>query len=162
VLSGGAKALIGLLLVLGVATVIVNVVVDKNILHSSRESNAAAALRVEDSYSKLNTALQSFQSRTSACNGSLTCVTAQDTKAAQAFGAFAQAMRGISMSAGAPTTAANEVISDATAGRGDLTKLAASTSISQYQQTVASTGLEQQLNQFDTDYQKLGKALGVG
>ena len=34
-------------------------------------------------------------------------------------------------------------------------------SASQYQQTVASTGLESLLNQFDADYRSLGRTLGV-
>jgi hypothetical protein len=166
VLSGGAKTLIVVFLVLGALGIAGGIVfgVTRNSTNTpvpTGLSNAVAALRVEGSYATLSTALTSFQSKTSACNGSLTCVTAQDRTAAQAFGTFAQAMRGISMRAGAPTTAANKVISDATAARDDLNKLAASTSVSQYQQTVASTGLEHQLTQFDTDYQNLGKALGV-
>jgi hypothetical protein len=162
----GAKNLVGLFLALGVLLIVVEIVLGAtgsltNTPGQTQVSKAVAAIGVEGSYSTLSTALTSFQSKTSACNGSLTCVTAQDTTAAQAFGTFAQAMRGISMRAGAPTTAANKVISDATAARDDLNKLAASTSVSQYQQTVASTGLEHQLTQFDTDYQNLGKALGA-
>ena len=166
VLSGGAKALVGVFLALGALFIVVGIVLgaiggSTNMPGQTQVSKAAAAIRVEGSYSTLSTALTSFQSKTSACNGSLSCVTAQDTTIAQAFGTFAQAMRGISMPSGAPTTAADKVISDATAAHNDLTKLAASTSVSQYQQTVVSTGLEHQLAQFDADYLKLGKALGV-
>jgi hypothetical protein len=166
VLSGGAKALVGVFLALGALFIVVGIVLgvingSTNTPGQTQVSKATAAIKVEGSYATLSTALTSFQSKTSACNGSLTCVTAQDTTIAQAFGTFAQAMRGTSMPAGAPTTAANKVIADATAARNDLTKLAASTSVSQYQQTVVSTGLEHQLAQFDADYLKLGKALGV-
>ncbi len=166
VLSGGAKALVGVFLALGALFIVAGIVLgvisgSTNTPGQTQVSNATAALKVEGSYATLSTALTSFQSKTSTCNGSLTCVTAQDTTVAQAFGTFAQAMRGISMPAGAPTTAANKVIADATAARNDLTKLAASTSVSQYQQTVVSTGLEHQLTQFDADYLKLGKALRV-
>src|SRR5216683_4417326 len=166
VLSGGAKALVGVFLALGALFIVAGIVLgvisgSTNTPGQTQVSNATAAIKVEGSYATLSTALTSFQSKTSTCNGSLTCVTAQDTTVAQAFGTFAQAMRGISMPAGAPTTAANKVIADATAARNDLTKLAASTSVSQYQQTVVSTGLEHQLAQFDADYLKLGKALGV-
>jgi len=166
VLSGGAKALVGVFLALGALFIVAGIVLgvisgSTNTPGQTQVSNATAAIKVEGSYATLSTALTSFQSKTSTCNGSLTCVTAQDTTVAQAFGTFAQAMRGISMPAGAPTTAANKVIADATAARNDLTKLAASTSVSQYQQTVVSTGLEHQLTQFDADYLKLGKALRV-
>jgi hypothetical protein len=159
VLSSGAKRLVGLFLVLGALLIVAYAVVIG--VATSNSNTANTALSVQNSYASLNTALTTFQTKTTACNGTLSCVTAQDTKAARAFGAFAQAMRGIAMPNGPAAAAANAVIADSTGAQGDLTQLATSTSISQYQQTVLRTGLEQRLNKFDTDYQNLGKALGT-
>ena len=44
---------------------------------------------------------------------------------------------------------------------GYFQRLSTASSVSQYQQTVASTGLEGLLNQFDSDYRSLGRTLGV-
>ena len=51
--------------------------------------------------------------------------------------------------------------SDANQIATDFQRLAAASSVSQYQQTVASTGLEGRLSQFDADYRSLGRTLGV-
>ena len=160
VLSGGAKAVVGVFLALGVLTLVGNIVFGVAAGYSA-SNNVNTALSVESSYQTLNTAMQSFQSQTSACHGQLTCVTAQDAQAALAFSTFAQSLRGISMPNGSATTAANQVIADATAAHNALQQLATSTSVSQYQQAIVSTGLEKRLNQFDTDHQSLGTALSA-
>ncbi len=166
VLSTGAKALLSVFLVLG-ALVIIGSIAGGIAAGSSpgvqtKLTAAAAAIAVENSYSTLSTSLVTFRSKTTACHGQLSCVTAQDTLAAQAFGAFARALHTTSMPSGSATAAAAKLDSDATQARNDFLQLAKSTSVSQYQQTIASTALDQRLAQFDTDYQSLGKALGVG
>jgi uncharacterized phage infection (PIP) family protein YhgE len=167
VLSSGAKRLVSVFLVLGLVLMVGYVAAGIAIGSSNggvqtRLRGVTAAIRVESSYTALSTSLTSFRSKTSACQGKLSCVTAQDTPLAQAFGTFAQALRGVPMPTASATAAAAKVESDAIQAQKDFTELAATTSASQYQQTVASTGLEQQLAQFDTDYQRLGTALGVG
>ena len=167
VLTGGAKGLITVFLILGVLiaagyAVVVITVVSSNGGVQTRLRAATAAITVEGSYSVLSASLTSFRTKTTACQGKLSCVTAQDTTAAQAFGTFGQALRAVPMPSGSATAAAAKVQADATQAQQDFTKLAATTSASQYQQTVASTGLEQQLAQFDTDYHQLGTALGFG
>jgi hypothetical protein len=167
VLSSGAKRLVTVFLILGVLIAAGYVAVGIAISSSNggvqtRLRGVTAAIRVESSYTALSTSLSSFRTKTSACQGKLSCVTAQDTTAAQAFGTFAQALRAVPMPTASATAAAAKVESDASQAQKDFTALAATTSISQYQQTVASTGLEQQLAQFDTNYQQLGTALRIG
>jgi hypothetical protein len=166
VLSTGAKALLSVFLVLGVLVIIAYIAVGIAAGSSpgvqTKLNAATAAITVESSYSTLSTSLVTFRSKTTACHGQLSCVTAQDMLAAQAFGAFARALHTTSMPSGSATAAAAKLDSDATQAQNDFLQLAKSTSVSQYQQTIASTALDQRLAQFDTDYQSLGKALGVG
>jgi len=61
----------------------------------------------------------------------------------------------------ASTAAADRVRADATQAGDGFRRLSTVTSAAQYQQVVASTGLEALLKQFDTDYQALGTTLGV-
>ena len=80
---------------------------------------------------------------------------------AQAFGTFAQEMSGKSMPDAASTAAADQVRSDASLASSGFARLAAVTSPAQYQQVVASTGLESLLGRFDNDYRALGNTLGA-
>ena len=166
VLSTGAKALLSVFLVLGALVIIGSIALGiaggSSPGVQTRLNAVAAAVAVESSYSTLSTSLVTFKSKTTACHGQLSCVTAQDTLAAQAFGAFAQALHTTSMPSGSATAAAAKLNSDATQAQTDFLQLAKSTSVSQYQQTIASTALDQRLAQFDTDYRSLGRALGVG
>lgn len=164
VLSNPSRRLVALFIGLGALVLIGyiggGIAVVRSI--STPVSRAIATASVERSYSVLSTALVSFKSKTTACQSKLSCVTAQDTSAAQAFGAFAQALHGMPMPSGSATAAAAKVASDATQAQNAFLALAKSTSVSQYQQTIVSTGLEQRLTQFDADYQNLGQALGAG
>ena len=164
VLSNPSRRLVALFIGLGALVLIGyiggGIAVVRSI--STPVSRAIATASVERSYSVLSTALVSFKSKTTACQSKLSCVTAQDTSAAQAFGAFAQALHGMPMPSGSATAAAAKVASDATQAQNAFLALAKSTSVSQYQQTIVSTGLEQRLTQFDADYQGLGQALGAG
>ncbi len=105
----------------------------------------------------LNSQVSSWESTTKAC-ASLACATAADGKAATYFSGFASTLHSTPMPSGA-TAAANRLYSDATKAAQDLTKLSQVTSAAQYQSTVTSTGLDQTLNQFDTDDTALGAAL---
>jgi hypothetical protein len=70
-------------------------------------------------------------------------------------------MSGKSMPDAASTAAADRVQSDASLASRDFSRLAAVTSPAQYQQVVASTGLESLLVRFDSDYRTLGNTLGA-
>jgi hypothetical protein len=70
-------------------------------------------------------------------------------------------LHGISTPSDSAMAAANRVYSDATQLQKEYLELAKSTSVRQYQQMLASTGIDQHATQFNTDYQNLGKAFGV-
>ena len=74
------------------------------------------------------------------------------------FTDFANTLHGTSMPAAA-VGPANQLYSDATTIAKDLTTLSQATSAAQYQSAVTSTGIEQELNQFDTDDSALQDAL---
>jgi Domain of unknown function (DUF4389) len=164
VLSNPSRGLVALFIGLGALVFIGYIGGGIAVVRSSNTSvsRAIAIASIERPYSALSTALVSFKSKTTACQSKLSCVTAQDTSAAQAFGAFAQALHTMPMPSGSATAAAAKVDSDATQAQSAFRELAKSTSVSQYQQTIVSTSLDQRLTQFDTDYQSLGKALGAG
>ncbi len=124
-------------------------------------SKADAALSVEGAYASLSTTVATFDSNVSACGGKLSCVNRVDARMSQAFRKFGADLHGISMPTPASSAASATVQSDANQIAGDFQRLSTASSVSQYQQTVASTGLEGLLNQFDADYRSLGRTLGV-
>jgi hypothetical protein len=69
-------------------------------------------------------------------------------------------VNGISMPTAASSAAAGRVRSDANQASTGFLRLSEVTSAAQYQQVVASTGLESLLRRFDTDYRALGVTLG--
>jgi hypothetical protein len=88
-------------------------------------------------------------------------VTREDTRAADAFLTFNSTLRGTAMPGGAAPAASLSLQRDTARIAADFRQLATVTSPSQYQQTLASSGLSQALDQFDHDYQQLGVALGA-
>ena len=164
VLSRPAKRLVTLFLVLG-AVALVGYVVLIGVVAATSGNNgvtrAEAAISVESSFATLSSTLSTFDSKVSACQGRLSCVNKADAQMAQAFGTFAQQMSGKSMPDAASTAAADRLRSDASLASSDFARLAAVTSPAQYQQVVASTGLESLLGRFDNDYRALGNTLGA-
>ena len=164
VLSRPAKRLVTLFLVLG-AVALVGYVVLIGVVAATSGNNgvtrAEAAIWVESSFATLSSTLSTFDSKVSACQGRLSCVNKADAQMAQAFGTFAQEMSGKSMPDAASTAAADQLRSDASLASSDFARLAAVTSPAQYQQVVASTGLESLLGRFDNDYRALGNTLGT-
>ena len=124
-------------------------------------TRAEAAISVEGAFAALSSTLSGFDSKVAACQGRFSCVNKVDAQMSRAFGRFAQDMNGIPMPSGAPAAAAARVRSDASQASDGFTQLSKVTSGAQYEQVVASTGLEGLLKRFDTDYQALGAALGV-
>ena len=164
VLSQTAKRLVTLFLVLGVVLLVGYVVLFTVIAATSGSngvSRAEAAISVESSYAALSSTSSAFDAKVSACQHSLSCVNKADAQMSQAFGRFAQDMRGKSMPDAASTAAADRVESDASQASTGFARLAAVTSPAQYQQVVASTGLESLLAHFDNDYRALGSTLGA-
>jgi hypothetical protein len=124
-------------------------------------NQAEAAISVEAAFARLSTTLSGFDSKVAACSGRLSCVNRVDKEMSVAFGTFAQNVDGIAMPSSASSAAADRVRSDANQASAGFLRLSAVTSAAQYNQVVASTGLEALLKRFDTDYQALGTTLGV-
>jgi hypothetical protein len=164
VLSRTAKRLIALFLVLGVLLIVGYTALIAGLALVSGNSTVAranAALSVEGTFATLSTTLSTFDSKVAACQGKLSCVNTVDGQMSQAFSTFAQDINGISMPTSASAAAAGRVRSDASQASAGFRRLSAVTSAAQYQQVVASTGLEGLLRRFDRDYQALGTTLGV-
>ena len=164
VLSRPARRLVTLFLVLGVILLVgygALIAVIASTSGNSTVTRAEATISVEAAFATLSSTLSGFDSKVAACQGRLSCVNKVDAQMSQAFGRFAQDMNGISMPSGASAAAADRVRSDANQASDGFTRLSKVTSAAQYQQVVASTGLETLLRRFDTDYQDLGTTLGV-
>jgi hypothetical protein len=163
VLSRTAKRLVVLFLVLGAILMVGYVALIAGIASSSGNtvSRAEATISVEAAFARLSTTLSSFDSKVAACSGKLSCVNKVDKQMSVAFGTFAQNVDGISMPGSASSAAAHRVRSDANQASAGFLRLSAVTSAAQYNQVVASTGLEALLRRFDADYQSLGATLGV-
>ncbi len=150
--------MLGVILIVGYGALIAGLSVASG---NSSVNRAEAAISVESAFTTLSGTLSGFDSKVAACQGKLSCVNTVDAQMSQAFKTFAQDMDGISMPSGAPAAAAARVRSDANQTSAGFLRLSAVTSAAQYQQVVASTGLEGLLRRFDSDYQALGTALGV-
>ena len=164
VLSRTAKRLIVLFLVLGAIFTVGYIALSAGVASSSGNNTvtrAEATISVEAAFARLSTTLSGFDSKVAACSGKLTCVNKVDKQMSVAFGTFARNMDGISMPGAASSAAADRVRSDANQASAGFLRLSAVTSAAQYNQVVASTGLEANLKRFDADYQALGTTLGV-
>ena len=164
VLSRTAKRLIVLFLVLGAIFAVGYIALSAGVASSSGNNTvtrAEATISVEAAFARLSTSLSGFDSKVAACSGKLTCVNKVDKQMSVAFGTFARNMDGISMPGAASSAAADRVRSDANQASAGFLRLSAVTSAAQYNQVVASTGLEANLKRFDADYQALGTSLGV-
>jgi hypothetical protein len=154
-LSGAGKGLVSLFLAVGVAAwVVIGIVAPSSAGGpGSAISNARSLIVVGAAYSQLGSTSTDFESAVQAC-GDLSCVTAQDQKEATALRAFASSVSSAGIT-GSAAADANTLISDANGAAQSLDKLAASTSVAQYQSEVSGSPLRQQLNSLDSDYTKL-------
>jgi Domain of unknown function (DUF4389) len=156
-LSPGAKPLLTVFLVLGVALLVVNFVVPIATgggNPGAALSNAAGLIQIGAAYDKLTSSTIGFENATQACGGKLACVTSQDRKEAGYVQTFAGAVRSAGLH-GQPATDASTLIRDADRSAQSLDTLATATSVSQYESDFSTTGLQQQLNNVDSDYRKL-------
>lgn len=118
------------------------------------ESASSAADKLDSDYSTLSDRLSSWETATTNCNGNLTCVTKEDKTAAGIFTTFSSQL------AATPVPAAQEadkakLAADSTASANAFTALSKTTTASEYQSTISSTHLQQNLDNFDKDYTKL-------
>ena len=163
-LTSAAKGLVVLCLVLGaliwVGNIVVYATLAANAANRSNNVNTAnqAIDQLNNSYDTLTNNLNKWQATTKACGTNFTCVTKADGSAAAYFSTFASQLQATPMPSGA-AAAASKLHSDAIQAAQDFTQLSKATTVSQYQGTVASTGVQQTLNTFDQDFNALGTAL---
>lgn len=163
ILSAPARVLLGLFILLGLAVYTVAGIAGQGTF-SGTVSRAEAINDVQAAHGSLDHDVRIFERTAASCQGSaqpLPCITAADGKVAAAFGSFGQKMRDTAMPSGSSGTAARRLADQATQVQRDLERLAASTSIGQYQQLLQTVALDQDLHRFDQDYHDLGKALGA-
>jgi uncharacterized protein DUF4389 len=160
VLAAPAKRLLVLFIVLGalvwgaygvlyVAVIASGVGTVNNVETANNAFNS-----MNSSYNTLSSKLSQWQKATAACNQKLTCVTGADSTAASDFSTFGSHLQATAMPSGA-AAAADQLYSDATKATQDFTQLSQSTTVEQYQSTVASTNPQQTLTQFDQDFNSL-------
>ena len=163
-LTSAARGLVVLFLALGaliwVGVIVVDSIAVTNSANRSNTVNTAnhAIDQLNNSYGALTSNLTKWQATVKACDTNFTCVTKADGNAAAYFSTFASQLQATPMPSGA-AAAASKLHSDATQVARDFTQLSKATTVSQYQKTVASTGLQQTLDTFDQDFNALGTAL---
>ena len=163
-LTSAAKRLVVLFVVLGALVWIGVIVLDATLManaanRSNTVSTANQAIdQMNSSYAALTSNLSKWQATVKACDTNLTCVTKADGTAAAYFSTFASQLQATRMPSGA-VAAASKLHTDATQAAQDFTQLSKATTVSGYQRTFASIGLQQTLNRFDQDFNALGAAL---
>ena len=164
ILTSAAKRLVVLFVVLGALVWVGGIVLDATLMaNSANRSNTVntanqAIDQMNSSYAALTSNLSKLQATVKACDTKLTCVTKADRTAAAYFSTFASQLQATPMPSGA-VAAASKLHTDATQAAQDFTKLSKATTVSGYQRTFASIGLQQTLNLFDRDFNALGTAL---
>ncbi len=160
-LSTGARRLVGFFLGLGAAGLIAYVVVLVLVVGSAG-SRASAISDVNQAHTTLVQTLNQLQTQVSACSATdVRCVGRQYAKAADAFDAFSSSLAGTSMPDSASQAASSRLQQDSTRIAADYRRLATATSVLQFEQIMASSGLRDTLIHFEGDYQQLGAALGA-
>jgi hypothetical protein len=159
ILSGAAKGTLTACLVVGAGIWGAGITTDALIAKNTVSSGVSLA-QIEHANSVLGRTLSPFASSVAACNGQLTCVTKLDRSAGQALETFASSVKSVSVP-GPATADASTLVSDSNAAGQALIQLGSATSVAQYQSIVASSNLQQVLDQVSVDYVRLGQALGA-
>jgi Domain of unknown function (DUF4389) len=120
-------------------------------------SAIAANNAMQTASDRLNSEVSQFQSASNACGHNLKCAEAADAKAAGYFSEFGNAVRTTSMPSNA-TAAADKLYSDSMKLASDYTQLSHASSADQYE-ALATGGLQQDSDQFDTDANGLQNVL---
>jgi hypothetical protein len=159
-LTSGAKKLMTTFIVLGVLflvgyVAIYGVIVRSAVNSASGTATAVTAInQLDSSYTTLTHSLDAWEQASASCDQNLACVTKEDTKAASAFSTFSGQLANTPVPAGADAAKAR-LAAAAAASQQDFIQLSKTTSASQYQSTVVSTGFQQTLNGFDADFNAL-------
>ncbi len=168
-LSGAAKALVTVALVLGAAVFVGYVILitklprsaADNANNASSAANRYALSQIAQANSALGKSMTNFPTAIKACGGQLTCVTALDLNLGRSLSTFAGAIEALRLSGRAAIEAAG-VVSDASGAAQDLNQLGSATSVAQYQTYASHNTLQQDLNHMSEDYAGLIRNLGVG
>jgi hypothetical protein len=147
VLPRSAKNLLIVFIALGLITNAGSQYASAKLRHLVANSIDARTLAISDwntADNKLNANMNRWQTSVQACDQKLSCVTAADGQAASAMSAFASQVKAIAMPSAA-ASAATQLTADATKVAQDFTALSQAATVAQYQSTVTSTGLSQDL-----------------
>jgi hypothetical protein len=162
-LTSGARTLVTTFIALGslflVGCIALYVLLVGTVVNSA-VNTVNTVSQLNTSYTTLLAGLTSWEKATTDCNQQLACVTKQDGKAVNYFTTFSSQLASIPVPAGSAAAKA-KVAADATAAAQDFTQLSKATSASQYDATMASTGLQKTLDDFDTDYAALVTSLST-
>jgi hypothetical protein len=159
-LTSAARKLLTTFIVIGVlffaGYIAFYVAVIGSAVSSATNNNTAANAtdQLNTSYNTLTGTLTTWEQATTSCNQNLTCVTKEDTTAASAFNAFSSQLSATAVPSGSDAAKAKLAAVSASAAQ-DFTRLSQSTSTTQYQSIISSTGLQATLNAFDSDYTAL-------
>ena len=164
VLSQGARRLIILFIAIGVVLFVGNSILSS--LEIGKVANTVATRtnaidQVQAAYSTLSNTLSSFQAKSAACQGNVSCVTALDRQASQAFDTFGTSVQDTAMPDRATTSAADQLAAASSQAGQLLLRLGQATSAAQYEAILTSTNVQQILDQVDVDYQNLGTKLNA-
>ena len=164
VLSQGARRLIILFIAIGVVLFVGNSILSS--LEIGKVANTVATRtnaidQVQAAYSALSNTLSSFQAKSAACQGNVSCVTALDRQASQAFDTFGTSVQDTAMPDRATTSAADQLAAASSQAGQLLLRLGQATSAAQYEAILTSTNVQQILDQVDVDYQNLGTKLNA-
>ena len=146
---------------LGVAFLVADVgvqvaVAARSVSNVAVASNAIATLNT--AHGTLSDQVGAWRNAVQACDQNLTCVTRQDAKMATDFADFANRLAATPLPASAASAGAR-LETDATTMAHDFTVLSKTTTASQYESTLTSTGVAQTLTKFNADYSALGQQL---
>jgi hypothetical protein len=159
-LTSAARKLVTTFIVLGSLLVVAYIALYVTLIGSTvgaigGDIPAAIAIsQLNSSYATLTNSLTTLEQAATSCDQNLTCLTKNDSKAASAFNTFSSQLSDTSVPSGAASAKAR-LAADSAAAAKDYTQLSQTTSDAQYQSTFTSTGLQQKMNTFDSDYTAL-------
>jgi Domain of unknown function (DUF4389) len=159
VLSGGARKLLGVFIVLGVLLAVGGGVVDGVVLSHTGHSAAAANNQVLADAVPATTAIGNYSSNLTACKGSLSCVTALDRKVGATLGTFAQQLPAIAMPSAKAEAADKAMASAVSRTAAIFDRLGTATTPTQYDKLAGAAGVQASINQLNQAYINLGNAL---
>jgi len=158
-LSSAGRSLVGLFLAIGAIALIVQGVFQISGT-AGAVSKAEALSQARTAFSPLNVAVGTADSSMQSCGQSVSCVTKVDGGLVTSFNTFATDIAAIRMPGGAPSTYAQDTVTDAHTLAGDFGRLSKATSASQYTSLASSLGIQAALDKLSADYGKLGTSLG--